>query len=426
MAQNLCMKKIILLIGIVCFISCSSYKPLTKKVRAQLDTAFFDNQFSGLFVYDPLSADTLMNYNGDKYFTPASNTKIFTLYAAISLLPEFLPTLEYTTAHGELYIQGVGNPATLHPVLKDSSLINFLKKQQHINLYYNNLKDTPLGPGWAWDDFDTYYSPERNPLPIFGNVVQLHKNDSLYVSVEALSDHIELKNVPYRRATAVNEFYLSPTQKDTIEVPFITDSTLIRQILENQTGQAVKIVDHFPEGEKKTIYGIAADSVYKRLMQVSDNFIAEQLLIMASADLGETLSSAKTREYILENNLKEIQYKPRWVDGSGLSRYNLFTPSSIVFTLNELYKRVPTETLYDIFPTGGESGTLANYFKGNPRPYIHAKTGSLSNNYCLSGFLVTNSGKTLIFSFMNNHYRQSSSELKSNMARILEYIRDHY
>ncbi|WP_417360345.1 D-alanyl-D-alanine carboxypeptidase/D-alanyl-D-alanine-endopeptidase [Galbibacter sp.] len=421
------MKKIhFLLIGIACFMSCSSYKPLTKKLRYELNTSFFENQFSGLFVYDPVSGDTLINYNGDKYFTPASNTKIFTLYSAISLLPEFLPSMQYTTANGEMYIKGVGNPATLHPVLKDSSLINFLKKQQHINLYSDNLEDTPLGPGWAWDDFDAYYSPQRSPLPVYGNIVRLYKNDSLFVSVESLRAHVELKDAPYSRAVSKNEFFLSPAQKDTIEVPFIVDSTLIRQILENQTGQTIKIVDHFPAGKKKTVYGIAADSVYKQLMQVSDNFIAEQLLIMSSSSLGDTLSSAKTRAYILENNLEGIQYKPRWVDGSGLSRYNLFTPSSMVYTLNELYQKIPTQTLYDIFPTGGESGTLEHYFKGNPRPYIHAKTGSLSNNYCLSGYLVTNSGKTLIFSFMNNHYRQSSSELKAKMAQILESIRDHY
>lgn len=420
------MKRIILFIGIACFLSCSGYKPLTKSLTSQLDTAFFKHQFSGLFVYDPVSGDTLINYNGDKYFTPASNTKIFTLYTAMSLLPEYLPTVEYISTEGNLYIQGVGNPATLHPILKDSTLIQFLKKQQNIHLYYNNLEDAALGPGWAWDDFDAYYSPQRSPLPVYGNVVKLFQNDSLYVSVEALRDDIILKDEVTRRAFDDNIFYLAPTQKDTIEVPFIADSTLIRQVLETRTGKPIKIADHFPAGEKKTLYGIAADSVYKQLMQVSDNFIAEQLLIMASSTLGNTLSSEKARDYILENNLKGLLNKPRWVDGSGLSRYNLFTPSSMVYTLNELYRKTPIQTLYDIFPTGGESGTLEHYFKGNPRPYIHAKTGSLSNNYCLSGYLVTNSGKTLIFSFMINHYRHSSKTLKAKMAQVLEHIRDHY
>ncbi|EKF56177.1 peptidase S13 D-Ala-D-Ala carboxypeptidase C [Galbibacter marinus] len=420
------MKRIILIFITASLVSCSGYKSLTKKVTTQFDNSFFENQFSGLFVYDPISGDTIINYNGDKYFTPASNTKIFTLYAAMSLLPDFLPSIQYTTSDGKMYIRGVGNPAALHPVLQDSSLIEFLKKQQDIHLYYDNLEDTQLGPGWAWDDFDAYYSPERSSLPLFGNIVRLSNRDSLYVSIDSFKNHVKLQRASYRRAIGKNEFYLSTSQKDTIEVPFITDSTVIRKILEHQTGKSITIVDHFPTTEIKTIYGIAADSVYKQLMQVSDNFIAEQLLIMASTTLGDNLSSAKTRQYILENQLNGLAHKPRWVDGSGLSRYNLFTPSSMVYTLKELYEMTPKETLYNIFPTGGESGTLERYFKGDPRPYIHAKTGSLSNNYCLSGYLVADSGKTLIFSFMNNHYRRSSNDLKAKMAQILEFIRDNY
>lgn len=420
------MKKIILLIGISCLLSCSGYRPLVKNVKSQLSTEFFDHQFSGLFVYDPISGDTLINYNGNKYFTPASNTKIFTLYTAMSLLPEYLPTAQYVTQQSNLYIQGLGNPATLHPVLKDSSLIKFLKKQHNIHLYYNNLNDAALGPGWAWDDYDAYYSVQRSPLPLYGNVVNIFKDDSLYVSIEALKNHVSITNKIRRRALSDNQFYLSPNQNDTIEVPFIADSSLIRKVLENKINKPIKIVNHFPEGKMKTLYGIAADSVYKRLMLKSDNFIAEQLLIMASSTLGETLSSKKARDYILDNNLKGIQYKPRWVDGSGLSRYNLFTPSSMVYVLNELYKTTPITTLFNFFPTGGKTGTLEHYFKGNPRAYIHAKTGSLSNNYCLSGYLVTNSEKTLIFSFMVNHYRHSSDALKAKMAAVLEHIRDHY
>src|SRR5690606_7880308 len=184
--RSMFMKKIILLLGIACFFGCSGYKPLTKNLTTQLDNPFFDNQFSGLFVYDPVSGDTLINHNGDKYFTPASNTKIFTLYAAMSLLPEYLPSLEYVTTDGNIYIQGVGNPATLHPILKDSSLIQFLKNQQNIHLYHNNLEDAALGPGWAWDDFDAYYSPQRSALPVYGNIVKLYQGDSLYVSIDSL------------------------------------------------------------------------------------------------------------------------------------------------------------------------------------------------------------------------------------------------
>ena len=38
---------------------------------------------------------------------------------------------------------------------------------------------------------------------------------------------------------------------------------------------------------------------------------------------------------MLENQLKDIKQQPRWVDGSGLSRYNLFSPMSFVDGANQ-------------------------------------------------------------------------------------------
>jgi D-alanyl-D-alanine carboxypeptidase/D-alanyl-D-alanine-endopeptidase (penicillin-binding protein 4) len=117
--------------------------------------------------------------------------------------------------------------------------------------------------------------------------------------------------------------------------------------------------------------------------------------------------------------------QPQWYDGSGLSRYNLITPKSLVEILNQIYQRLSFEEIKSVFPIGGESGTIRNYYKSET-PYIIAKTGTLKNNHCLSGYLMTNSGKTLIFSFMNNHYIGSSDQAKVAMEQLLIKIRDHY
>jgi len=57
---------------------------------------------------------------------------------------------------------------------------------------------------------------------------------------------------------------------------------------------------------------------------------------------------------------------------------------------------------------------------------IYAKSGSVGNNYCLSGYLTTKSGKTLIFSFMNNHFRKRTSDVKRKLQTTLETIRKSY
>ena len=94
--------------------------------------------------------------------------------------------------------------------------------------------------------------------------------------------------------------------------------------------------------------------------------------------------------------------------------------------LTKLYVEIPQNRLFNLFPVGGKSGTIEEYFAGNPKPYIYAKSGALGNNYSLSGYLITNSGETLIFSFMNNHYTNATSDVKKRMQLIFESLRDNY
>jgi D-alanyl-D-alanine carboxypeptidase/D-alanyl-D-alanine-endopeptidase (penicillin-binding protein 4) len=87
---------------------------------------------------------------------------------------------------------------------------------------------------------------------------------------------------------------------------------------------------------------------------------------------------------------------------------------------------MPQERLFSLLPAGGVSGTISDSYKGQGKPFVFAKTGSLSNNHCLSGYVVTNKGKVLIFSFMNNHFVEGSAVVKKEMNKILTYLRDTF
>ena len=44
----------------------------------------FTNAHTGISLYDAGAGRYLYNYQGDKYFVPASNTKLFSLYAGLA------------------------------------------------------------------------------------------------------------------------------------------------------------------------------------------------------------------------------------------------------------------------------------------------------------------------------------------------------
>ncbi|MEO9893861.1 D-alanyl-D-alanine carboxypeptidase [Aurantibacter sp.] len=409
------------------FVSCSSSKKIiSKNISDTMQNEQTSNYFAGILIIDPTTNDTIYKQNHQKYFTPASNTKIFTLYASLNLLPDSIPALKYIDDNNTTYIEGTGDPTLLHSYFDNSNVINFLKQKEKIAIHLNNFDDTKLGPGWSWRDYQYYYQPERGSFPMYGNVTTLYNEPEKTILPKYFSDSVLAINATKNRELEKNLFYYSKQRKDTLEVPYKTNNTLTQSLLAYEIGKEIELAAKFPPGEKSIIYSVPTDTVLKRMMHESDNFLAEQLLIIGSSVLSDTLNSNTTREYVLKELLNDLKHEPRWVDGSGLSRYNLFTPESMVQVLQKMYTEIPKARLFDFFPKGGVSGTLEDWYPGIDEPYIIAKTGSLSNNHCISGYLFTKSGKTLIFSFMNNHFRQSSLEIKNRMQRIFEEIRDNY
>ncbi|WP_142784636.1 D-alanyl-D-alanine carboxypeptidase/D-alanyl-D-alanine-endopeptidase [Changchengzhania lutea] len=420
-------KKILFLALLIAVLHSCKSSYITNNITKKIETPFYDNQFTGLLVYNPKTNDTVVKYHADKYFIPASNTKIFTLYTALNTLPNRIPSFKYTIKADTITIQGTGDPTFLHPFFNDSTALKMARNYKKVNLVWGNLEDDKFGPGWAWEDYDTYFSPERSSFPMYGNVVTINGKDSLQSTPKALKQNIQYSETSKRRNYNDNIFFYNlKKRRDTIEIPMVIDTFLIEKLWQSILPGKISISNYAEKKMEYVAYSVPSDSLYKRMMEISDNFLAEQMLILCSSVFSDTLSSSKMRERILENELKDLKHPPRWVDGSGLSRYNLFTPTSFVQVLTKLYNEIPQERLFNLFPVGGKSGTLKKYYSGNEKPYIYAKSGTVGNNYSLSGYLITNSGKMLIFSFMNNHYTNPTGEVKKHMQSVLEWLRDNY
>lgn len=418
--------------------SCSPFRGLEKALDKQInDSDVFQQSFTGLAVYDPETEEFIYKHNADKYFTPASNTKLFTYYAGLKVLGDSIPALKYTLKDDSLIFWGTGDPSLLNPDLSDSSIYQFLSERKE-KLYYAppGYLEKFFGPGWAWDDYNDYYSVERSAFPIYGNYIsiELPKNDSIPIVrppyfkqfLNLSADTSQTSSDLVRRDISENVFRFK-LNKDTAryeqQVPFRYSPELFAHLLSDTLKKEVRVIDQAMDKNNAIIYfyGIPADSLYKRMLQVSDNFIAEQILMMCAGMISDTLKTDIAIDFVMEYYLDDLSDKPVWVDGSGLSRYNLFTPRSLVKLLMKIWDEVPQEKLFRLMPAGGKSGTLENWYSAE-EPYIFAKTGSLSNNHNLSGYIKTKSGKVLIFSFMNNNYTVPTSSIKTEMEKVLRDI----
>lgn len=406
--------------------SCAStkYRKIDRDVRKRLEGAVFQNHFTGLLVVDANSLDTIIDLNSEDYFTPASNLKILTLYTALNLIPDSIPVATYVKRNDTLWFSGTGDPTQLHPEFNDSTLVKFLGEHEVLMWYPNNFNEGRYAPGWAWEDYPYYFSPERSSLPLYGNAIKvIGSNDSATVVPAIFRDSITWAITKSRRKEFSNEFYVHPNNRDTLLIPYTGGFNTVRKLLESAGAGEVKITDQFPDLKRTTLFGRSRDSVCARMMIESDNFLAEQLMLLASSQISDTLSFTRVRDSVLANELSDLPQKPRWVDGSGLSRYNLLSPASTVAVLKKLFREIERDRLYAFFPKGGENGTLENWYGSDGRPYIIAKTGTLGNNYSVSGYLLTDKDRVLVFSFMNNHFTIPRQNLQLEMQMIFEYLK---
>jgi len=400
----------------------------------------------GFMLLDPEQNKVLVNINSDKYFIPASNTKLFTFYTSYSILgDELVNGLNYLERGDSLIFWGTGDPGLLHPDLNNEVALNFLK-QSGKNLY---LLDTfnqvdAFGPGWSWDWYNYYYATERSAFPIYGNVVRIQQ-DSMEQTFRVIPERFstdfvasktdDWKGYKFRRDRFKNDFSYQTSDDIKVggfeqDIPFVTSSEFTAKLLAEKVGKEIIVIKNkeLEQLDPKKLQTTSADSIYAQMMKISDNFLAEQLLLLVSDQLNSNLSISDAIAYSKENLLADLPDEPIWVDGSGLSAKNMFTPRSIVALLGKIRAEVPLEKIKAYFPAGGESGTIQNWYKADEgqSAYIYAKTGTLSMSNALSGFLITKSGKILHFSCILNNYALPSSELKQELEKTLYMIHDRY
>lgn len=433
-------------------------------LRQRLDSSrALRRQQVGVALADAATGEFLFGYNAGKDFTPASTLKLLSLYAGLTLLGDSLPSLRYFSRGDTLFFQGTGDPTLLHGDVPSRRAYAWLAARPEKLLAYCDIACVPAyGPGWTWDDFGYYFQPERTAFPLYGNTVRFYGSAPQLARPrpgappQALPQRVRVAPRYFAPLTerAGPDFRLSPDQdheehvfrtqldnrftylpapgKWVDELPYRTSRALLLRLLGDTLRRAVVGVGpwHPRPGQDsiRTLYGLRADSLYRRMLRVSDNFLAEQLLLLASTRVGyrDSLSGARTIRYLLQHQLRTLPDRPDWVDGSGLSRFNLLTPRTLTALLVRLHRQVPEPRLLGLLAAGGGQGTLRKrYFAAGPprQPWFWGKTGTLTHTCNLAGYLRCKSGRLVAVTFFNNNILGDDQRTRDAMQWILSEVR---
>lgn len=427
----------------ISFSACKSPASFSHREAKSLESLIMEvearvNAQSAWVFRDAGTGTVVFSRKGEKYFTPASNTKILTLLVADKLLPDTLPGLIYFYKKDTLFFRGTGDPTFLHPDFSgfQDAFTCLSMHEGPVVFDYSNFKDDAYGAGWMWDDFSYAFQAEKAPLPLYGNVVQF-KKDSLSREMQVAPPYFEDFVIKEESATSItrlpngNLFFAPGRFDDSLHfekfIPFKWSPVLVQQMLEDSLQKSV-FIRHtaLPDSLfRDTIFSAPKDTVFTRLMQISDNHIAEQLLLMCAQFKYGAQETNRIIGWALDSLLINVPQPVKWADGSGISRYNLLTPETISMLVFQLWQEMGEDRFRSIFPAGGISGTIASFYKSDP-PYVFAKTGTLRYVHNLSGIVYTSSGKPLVFSFMHNNFPGGSIDMKREMEKVLEFVKEEY
>jgi D-alanyl-D-alanine carboxypeptidase/D-alanyl-D-alanine-endopeptidase (penicillin-binding protein 4) len=160
-------------------------------------------------------------------------------------------------------------------------------------------------------------------------------------------------------------------------------------------------------------------------LEPSQNWIAEQLAIALGAAVGERGSTAEGID-VLERflvdavGLDPLDVLPR--DGSGLSAYNLVTPRAIATVLRHMARRPDAGAYRAALAEPGEGDSTLEErllgFEGR----VFAKTGTISNVNSLSGYLVRENGREIVFAILANGAGLDEDAMESTLDEIVRIL----
>ena len=158
------------------------------------------------------------------------------------------------------------------------------------------------------------------------------------------------------------------------------------------------------------------------ILKPSQNWIAEQVLKTLGASYAGRGTWARgiqvERQYLI--NQARVDSTAFFLrDASGLSAQNLLSPRAIIQILSHVRQQPWADKYRQGLPQPMmPRSTLSSRLQGLEGK-VFAKTGTITNVNSLSGYVVTRSGRELIFSIMTNSSGRPSAQVRRAIDRLV-------
>lgn len=397
----------------------------------------------GLKIVDLDKGTILSSTNSHKFFMPASNTKLLTMYAGLQTFGDHIPGWNIGESSSSIYLEPNGDPTFLNAEFDKQQVFEILKNTE--KTVYILLPEATafgrFGSGWSWGTWQETYSPERSVMPVYNNMVKFYREGNTFKAIpsyfnsaieQPTEDILGTKYSTVLRVEDSNTYQVKKNStRNSWTRPFtgMNNDTLAYMLLRDTLMTFNPKIEISFTRQKPTditfspVYTVATDTLLGKMMKRSDNFFAEQTMLMAGKIRYGSFADFGTIRKLREDLFEGILDQGKWVDGSGLSRGNLISPDEFINLLTAIYRSEDFERVKEILPHGNE-GTLKGLYVGY-EANIWAKTGTLADHLGLSGYLKTKKGSNLAFSFLINNFRGSANDYRKKMEEILIWIIEH-
>jgi D-alanyl-D-alanine carboxypeptidase/D-alanyl-D-alanine-endopeptidase (penicillin-binding protein 4) len=407
--------------------------------------------------------ESIYTLNAGKLMMPASNMKILTLASAAEVLgweSRMTTTLEAASPvvdgvlRGDLFVRGGGDPTINSRDGRGGAVFSewvTALKAAGISTIEGRIvgddqafDDEGFGPGWAWDDLQYGYSAPVGALQFNEDVAEL------LITPASPGEPAMIRLGPGSGLTVVNRAVTGPPGSEesidyrrhldrpvleitgtipsdgkplTRTVAVVNPTVFFARSLKDALaahgisvgGEAVDFDDVAGEAtmaaERRVLASTASpplSEMAKVLMKVSQNLYAETFLKAVGRATGGLGTTAAGRQAATTTFASWGVSDRTFVmaDGSGLSRYNYASASTIATILERMYKDPRhRDHLVASLPIAGKDGTLSTRMRRSlAEGNAVAKTGSISNVRALSGFVRTRDGETFVFSIIANDF----------------------